>query len=355
MNKKIITCAPVPPPNGGITNWFKILKKNASEKGYTLINIDISPKTATIERSIFSRIFHQGFFMIPLAFKLIKAVKSNPDAKVAHITTSGSLALIRDILFLMILKNRNVRSVYHLHFGRIPEIFRNGGTEAKLMKKALSLADSVITIDLHTYKAVLNCCEEKKVHYIPNPVELPYEASEVESKRVLFLGNVLKTKGIEELLTAWSAVCSSHTDWELYIAGSCNETYKNYLLDNFSFNNVKILGYLDHNNAMKVLSESSVLVLPSYTEGFPNVILEAMIRSKAVLATDVGAISDMLSDNCGLVVKPKDADGLASALDMLVKDRNLRHILAENAYNKAKHKYSADIVFKQYCDIWSIV
>ena len=63
-----------------------------------------------------------------------------------------------------------------------------------------------------------------------------------------------------------------------------------------------------------LLSASDVFVLPSYTEGFPNVIIEAMAMGKPIIATSVGAIPEMLDEGCGVVVPPKDADSLQKAL-----------------------------------------
>lgn len=353
MNKKIITCAPLPPPNGGITNWYRILKNTAEGRGYSLINVDISPKTDSIEKSVFYRLFVQGFSMIGLRFKLKETVKNNPDVKVAHLTTSGSLALVRDIIFLSYLKRKNIKSVLHIHFGRIPEMFYNKTMESLFMKKALKIADCVIAIDGNTYKTLSSIVDSSKVFYIPNPVEDSQSYNPNPSKNILFLGNVIKTKGIEELLTAWSDVISSHPDWKLQIVGKYTAEYKAFLDSAFNQEGVEFLGFADHSKAMKILEDASALVLPSYTEGFPNVVIEAMIRHKPVIASDVGAIPEILSGDCGILIKPKDVSSLSSALEALISDEKLCQDLGANGYNKAFKNYSADIVFNKYAEIWN--
>jgi glycosyltransferase involved in cell wall biosynthesis len=78
-----------------------------------------------------------------------------------------------------------------------------------------------------------------------------------------------------------------------------------------------------------------------------------MAYGKAIIATSVGAIPEMLSDNCGLIVKPKDTSGLIKGLELLCNNTNLRMQLGQNAQVCAKEKFSIDAVFKQYMSLWN--
>ena len=65
-----------------------------------------------------------------------------------------------------------------------------------------------------------------------------------------------------------------------------------------------------HDDAMRMLANAEIFVLPSHTEGFPNAVLEAMALAKAIIASRVGAIPEMLADECGLLIEAKDVSGL---------------------------------------------
>lgn len=349
---KVITCVPLPPPHGGITNWYRILQAEAADHGYTFLNIDTSPGKSIAGRSIFYRLFVQGFRMLGQYRELYAAIRKNPDAKAAHITTSGSLALVRDILFLRLLKRKQILSVYHIHFGRIPEIFEKKGLEYKLLTKALGLASVTIAIDPKTYDTLRTYSGEEGVCYVPNPVKKTEENKAERKKTILFLGNVLFSKGVEELLRAWSRLAKKYPDWTLSVVGFCEEAYRHHLEQHFPLQNVEFLGYMPHGEAMEKLEESAFLVLPSHTEGFPNVILEAMMRGKAVLATDIGAIADMLSGDCGIVIPPHDADALYGHLESMIVDEEKRQEMGVRGREKACTEYASDIIFEKYAALW---
>jgi len=87
---------------------------------------------------------------------------------------------------------------------------------------------------------------------------------------------------------------------------------------------VQFLGDLPPEEAWSEMLAAQVFVLPTHTEGFPNVILEAMAAGKAMVSTRVGAIAEMLdadgAEPCGLVVEPRAAVALAAALGRLLSD-----------------------------------
>ncbi|MEI2724755.1 MAG: glycosyltransferase family 4 protein [Verrucomicrobiota bacterium] len=104
------------------------------------------------------------------------------------------------------------------------------------------------------------------------------------------------------------------------------------------------------------MQAAEVFVLPTYTEGFPNVILEAMAAGKAIVSTRVGAIAEMLDADgespSGLVIQPRDAGSLANALRQLLSDAELRETLGARARGKVTRCYSTDVVFRRLLDLW---
>ena len=102
---------------------------------------------------------------------------------------------------------------------------------------------------------------------------------------------------------------------------------------------------------MNLLAGAAVFVLPSYSEGFPNAVLEAMAQAKPIIATDVGAIPDML-DGCGMVIPPKSSQALARALEALMNSPEDAQSMGKRARLKLEREYSLERVFSLYQSIW---
>ena len=356
-DSKVNICfvAPLPPPYGGIANWMAMLsrylgKERASEITYSII--DTSPKKRVTEgRGVIQRVVGGILSLGKTSYRLKKELnKGFPDC--IHITTSGSLGLMRDITVLKMLANRNINSVYHIHFGRVDELLKSNKWEGKLLRYNFRLADSIVAIDDVTYKSLMKNGFGEKCYNIPNFInlkELPQQR-EIAEKKVTFIGWVIPTKGIAELIEAWKGINSELIkEWKLEIIGPYNKAY----IDTFKIqnsDNIVLTDELEHNKTLEHLNRSSAFVLPSYTEGFPNSVLEAMALGKTVIATDVGAIPQMLSDGCGIVVKAKDVEELKSAL-IKVMTKNVDEF-GMNALNKVKKEYEISKVVEQYIKLW---
>src|SRR5690606_9755598 len=100
---------------------------------------------------------------------------------------------------------------------------------------------------------------------------------------------------------------------------------------------------------------SSILVLPSYTEGFPNVLLEALAVGCPVVSTSVGAIPDIVSETLktGLIVEPRDINALRDALFKLLDDHELRKEYGRAGQEYVFEHYSTEVIYKKHLDLWN--
>ena len=195
----ICLVAPIPPPYGGIANWTLLMDeyvKNIEE--VQLLHINIASKKRVMDgRTLWDRVVIQGFEMFEHNKSLKKMIESE-KIDVIHMTTSGSLATFRDILLLKTAKKMKIPSVYHLRFGRVPEIAQKNTAEWKRLRKAMSLASVVMAIDSSTYKAIKEYAPEVDVCYVPNPFDTKKldgvkVFSDAVKKEVVFVGWVIKT------------------------------------------------------------------------------------------------------------------------------------------------------------------
>lgn len=353
---RICMVVPVPPPYGGIANWTKLISEYVQNvEGVEFTFVNTAPKRRSMDgRTLFDRVVVQGFEMFRNNGRLKELLKETKHDAV-HMTTSGELATFRDILMLKTAKKMGIPTAYHIRFGRIPEIAKNNTFEWKRLKKAMTIANKVIVIDKTSYNAVKEYAPEVNVCYVPNPFDTgkikDIEKIDETKKEIVFVGWVVKTKGVEELLCAWENVSEKFTDWMLKIVGPYSEEYKKELELKYSCKNVIFMGEKSHEETMKIISEASVFTLPSYTEGFPNAVLEAMALEKAIVATNVGAIPDML-DGCGIVIEPKNTQQIEEAFEKLLSDEALIDVLAKNAKEKLLRNFTIENVFDTYMSVW---
>lgn len=352
---KVCIVAPLPPPYGGIANWSVMLREYARRQSDTVLDfVDVATRYRQVhDLSRWKRIGLGGLFMFWHTAVLLLALLRG--AHVVHLTSAGQLVVYRDLLMLRLCSLFRRPVIYHIRFGRIPQIAPANTREWQLIRKACSRAHTVLTIDAATEEAIRGHASAPRIVRLPNPVDLaslpePSIDPNRSTKRVLYIGWVLPAKGMEELVQAWAQLNPS--GWELIIVGPGDPAYQASLLAKHTPSNVQFLGEKPHEEALKIMAQADIFVLPSHSEGFPNVILEAMALSKAIVATEVGAIPEMLADECGRTIAPRDVAALSQALASLMQDAELRERLGRKARQRAESAYALQAVFAQLQNLW---
>ena len=117
-----------------------------------------------------------------------------------------------------------------------------------------------------------------------------------------------------------------------------------------------LLGEKTHEEVLHEMLSCDLFVLPSYTEGFPNVIIEAMACGAPIIATGVGAIPEILDSDsaskAGVLVPVNDAEALRNAISTLMDDEDTKRMLSENAVDKVNSSYSVPSVWKNLVCVW---
>jgi glycosyltransferase involved in cell wall biosynthesis len=110
---------------------------------------------------------------------------------------------------------------------------------------------------------------------------------------------------------------------------------------------VQVRGWLSEREVGDLLDSAQVLALPSHNEGQPMAVLEAMARGLCVIASGVGGLPEMIGGGCGVIVNPDDIDGIASALQLVIHDDELRARYAAAAYTRAVNQFDVGTVWRQ--------
>ena len=148
---------------------------------------------------------------------------------------------------------------------------------------------------------------------------------------VLFVGNIIKRKNVNLILEAKK---QSDVDYEVVIVGDgplLNDLKNKVEKENIP--DVRFLG--SRKDVENIIPGCDVLVLPSFSESFGLVLIEALACEKAVIGSNVGGISEIITDDVGLLIDPNDSSTLASAIDKIIGDDEFRQNLASNARKRA--------------------
>ena len=349
---------------GGIVNWTKYIVNYHKEHGgdvdlYLLNNENaeqIMGKVNPLKRLIAGI---KNYYPVVRDFK---TKVSEESFDIAHICSSASFGLIRDLLIVNEAKKRGIKTAVHMHFGRIPQILKTKSWERTLLLRLMRKVNCAVVMD----NASLMALKEygfNNVSYLPNPLssEVQHVINKLgvlprESRKVMFAGHVGEAKGVYELVEA----CSCIQDIKLEILGRLTtEDVKEQLIHLAGENAEKWLNIPGNKSMEDVIHEMltcSVFVLPSYTEGFPNVILESMACGCPIVATPVGAIPEMLAIDsekpCGVCVPVKSVDDLRANILDIIENHNLATKLGYNATNRVNEMYSMPKVWKQLLKIW---
>ncbi len=174
---------------------------------------------------------------------------------------------------------------------------------------------------------------------------------------ILSVGRLAAYKGMDLLSVAFGNLLSEGHDLHLII---CGPDQTEGQLDRFInqlglTDRIHLLGNVDHSDVQYLLHESLFFVLPSRRENFPMALLEAMAAGKAVIASHVGGIPEMIEhEENGLLVEPKDPENLFSAMKRLVKEPLLRERLGQKARETVAARFSWTSIAKQYLEIYAV-
>ncbi|OQB64810.1 MAG: N,N'-diacetylbacillosaminyl-diphospho-undecaprenol alpha-1,3-N-acetylgalactosaminyltransferase [Bacteroidetes bacterium ADurb.Bin145] len=173
---------------------------------------------------------------------------------------------------------------------------------------------------------------------------------------ITFTGRILKEKGLYEFLEAARALSATNPQYKFLIAGwfdfnnpSCisPDQLKNYLIEN----RIIYLGGIFE--VRELLAMTDIFVLPTYREGFPRSVIEAMAMEIAVVTTDVPGARESITDNFnGLLIPVKDVEALTKAIIRLSSDSPFRKKLGANGRYLAENKYDSNIIFKKIVDVY---
>lgn len=310
---------------------------------FELFNSHALPQSKNSEGKFTLQNIIQGIFLCVRLFIKLK----EHNYKIVHYNTSASWPMIKDLLILHVAKifSKNSKVLIHIHFCGIDDVF----VKNKILRKfqiSLLKKNEVIVLS-NTFKNELITLEfdSRKVHFLPNfhnktihTIEKDLDLSNTFS--LLFIGSISLRKGFLDLLYSLSQV---NIQYVLNVMGEFeNDNIKKQCLTYVENNNLNVIfhGYKVGQEKDDIIRKSKILILPSYAEGFPLVIPEALSFGLVVVSTYISAIPEIIQNNHnGFLFNPGDILELKKILEKLYFDRELLKQASIKSFNSSK-KYT---------------
>lgn len=280
--------------------------------------------------------------------RLIKQLSGNRRIKIVHIHTASYNSFYHSAIFVLLTKLLGHRVILHIHGGGFKDFYRTN--PEIFIRWILQRADCLVVLSASWKSFFESITKKLPIHVIPNPVVLP-SVEDLSAKkssshlRLLFLSLLDQDKGIYDLLQ----VLADHKDFFesrviLNVRGngdtaSFKETVKQMGLEKF----VVFHGWVSGDKKKELFLNSDVFVLPSYAEGLPMAILEAMAHGLAIVSTTVGAIPEVVGEDCGILITPGKQEELSEALKALCVSPERLELLKQSAIREGK-QYSVEAI-----------
>lgn len=281
------------------------------------------------------------------AYLKIIAAYRKTKFDILHVHMSERSSIKRKGIVMRYAKKRGTKIVLHMHGAEFEVLYKQMIPEKqKSVRDILNLADKILILGNYWRDFIGSLVDDpSRVAVVYNAVPVPktYEYDK-KSKSILFLGEVSKRKGKEVLLKALKNKESLLSkDFEVKIYGPDVDGNIVQLIGEAGVTSwVKYCGWLGKEDKAAVLKTTAINVLPSYNEGLPMTILEAMSFGIPSITTSVAAIPEAVNSENGIVIKPGSVEELADALEKMCTNEQYRFALSKRAYEDAVNIFSVE-------------
>ena len=278
---------------------------------------------------------------------------------VVHIHMASRGSYLRKSLIVKLAKMLGAKVAIHLH-GAEFQLFYND--ESSLKKQAhiratFDMADKIIVLSTQ-WQQWMNAIvsDPSKICVVYNAVpEIKLPKTTEKKDVILFLGRLGKRKGVDDLIGAFSRISLQHPNAELHLGGDGDVAFYEKLISGLKLEGkVKLLGWVSGDEKNQHLANATIYCLPSYNEGFPMGVLEAMSGKVVVVSSKAGGIPDAITDKQeGLLIDAGNEQALANALSTLLESPKLRVSYANAAFKKYVNNFSPKIINTQLESIYA--
>lgn len=347
---------------GGIAAVVEGYYDSALEERYNIRFVESycdGPKIKKLLKAIGAYI---RYFWVLCSFK--------PD--LVHVHSSFGPSFYRMQPFLYMAKRRNIPVVDHCHGADFDEFYTNApDRKKKRIKKVFSDFSKVIVLSKKWQDKMALIVPKEHTEVIENycrPVSKEHLRGRLDerfsAKKILFLGEIGKRKGGFDFARIVKETLERMPDAKFVFCGEGNAEDTRTIKEEIESLNpgamesglVRFPGWVRDKDKEKVLDEASVFILPSYNEGLPMSILDAMAYGLPIISTNVGGIPELVNKGQnGFLSDPGDASDMAGHIADILSDQGMYYKMSEESLNTAKERFGFDAHIKKLADVYESV
>lgn len=279
-----------------------------------------------------------------------------------HVNLGDKGSALRKGLLILAARMVGVPVVLHLHAAALIELYAaSSGWIRWCIRVPFRAASTVIVLGklwrdwLVTELGIDAAKIDVLYNGVPVEVQPRNFASEAHRPaRILFLGLLSERKGLSDFLAALAALPQSTPNWEAVIAGNGDIAgYQAKAAGLGIGSRATFTGWVDQNGVRALLADVDMMVLPSYNEGLPLVILEALGSGTPVICTPVGAIPEVLDhDRDVIFVAPGDRPGLSAAMAGLIAQPTRLQSLSDHGISRFRSTFALPVFLESLFAIY---
>lgn len=277
---------------------------------------------------------------------------------IVHIHMAAQASFTRKALFVKKAYRAKKRIIIHQHAADFDDFFfrQSNIRKKKKIKSIFGMASKVVVLSDEWAKFFgENICTENKIFILYNGVILPkYEKTNYSDHKVLFLGKLGERKGSYDLLAAIPSILAAIPDAMFYFGGDGDIKKHKKIVENKNCkDHVEFLGWIKGEKKEKYLKDISIFILPSYHEGMPMAVLEAMSYGMAAVSTNAGGIPQIIESGIsGIRIEAGNVDAIINTLVDLLQNESKKKKLGKAAYERVKEQFDAEKNIKKLCQLY---
>lgn len=332
-------------PRGGVSTYYETLLRSTLKDQVDLYFFDTSKGVLNSANRGKLRLINWIDALENILRFLLALVSVKPD--LVHLGTAYGASFVKHSAMVCLARIFFFPVIIQPHCSVNKILPGNKGLWIKFVLFILRQCKGVIILSKE-WEVLLEFVPQVRICYIPNGIDvklysqLPRPRQDADGKvNILYMGHVTREKGLFDLVQATQIICGRSTGFIVNIVGEVLINDELHAMNELINSNdlqekIKIFNPEYGRKQIDRFESADIFVLPSYHEGMPMSVIEAMAAGLPVVASNVGGIPDLIEDGMtGKLVIPGDVQGLSSSLLELVENPEKRLTWGEKARLKA--------------------